>query len=89
MNAGNHQSTFGVLGAAVCALIDWIEKGAPTKDGVSRGAGAGLGPGAAYFEIWDGRGGGWGWADGVGVGLRGRKKGLGARAGQGGMWMGG
>ena len=41
MNANNHQTTWGVLGAAVNALLGWVDGGA--------GGGA-----AAYFEIWDG-----------------------------------
>ncbi|KAA6406477.1 MAG: hypothetical protein FRX48_09748 [Lasallia pustulata] len=56
MNANNHQTTWGVLGAAVGALMDWIEKGAVARGGEVGGVGGGVGggPGAAYFEIWDG-----------------------------------
>ena len=53
MNAANHQTTWGVLGAAVGALLDWVEN-AGEVGAAAAGTGPGLGSGAAYFDIWDG-----------------------------------
>ena len=48
-NAGNHQTTWGVLGAAVGALVEGVEMGL-----VDGGGGGGVGLGLGDFKIFDG-----------------------------------
>ena len=52
MNSNNHQTTWGVMGEAVGALLDWIDGGVGGQ--AEGGSGGVAGPGAAFFGIWDG-----------------------------------